>query len=108
MAYLQGQVVNIPPLATKIPDNPLLGYPGARTAPASTAKSSRTSQASGTQSTIRHRVLLYDQRCFLTGAVSIQLEACHLVNAIRMNAGNRAEKEPKKKQVVRIPSLLKR
>ena len=108
MAYLEpeGQVVNIPALAAKIPSNPLLGYDGARTASASAVKSSKKSKASGTQSTIRNRVLLHDQRCFVTGAVSIQLEACYLVNAIRMDAGNRAEKEPKKKQIVRIPSPL--
>jgi len=107
MAYLKTPtVVDTPSLAIETPSNPLFGYSGARTAPASTVRSSRSSQASGTQSTIRHRVLLHDQRCFVTGTLSIQLEACHLVNAIRMNAGNRAQKEPQKKQIVCVLSLL--
>ena len=95
-------VVDIPALAKTIPPNPLLGYSGIRTAPASAPKSSK---GSTTQSTLRHRVLLYDQRCLLTGAVSNQLEACHLINAIRMDKSNRATKEPLKDLVVSISSF---
>jgi len=96
-------VVDIPTLAKTIPPNPLLGYAGSGTAPASAASGS--SKGSSTQSTLRHRVLLYDQRCFVTGAVSNQLEACHLINAIRMDKSNRTTKKPLKDQVVSISSF---
>jgi len=108
MAYIKNKtIVEIPALASKPPPNPLLGYDGTRTGRASTIRSG-SSQASVTQSTIRNRVLLHDQRCFVTGALSTQLEACHLINAIRVKAGNRVRKEPLKEAVVRVPSLLTR
>ena len=103
MAYIRNQnVVDIPTLAKTIPPNPLLGYPGTSTAPASTAKSSK---GSSTQSTLRHQALLRDQRCLVTGAASTQLEACHLMNTIRINDSNRMEKEPLKDRVVCVLSL---
>ena len=91
-----GHIVDIPPVSRNVPPNPLLGYEGHRTAPPSSAGSA----ASVTQSTLAHRVLLRDQRCLITGAVSNQLQACHLINTIRMTTSNRAEKLPLKKEVV--------
>ncbi|KAF9647201.1 hypothetical protein BDM02DRAFT_2747636 [Thelephora ganbajun] len=103
MAYVRDQTVDIPPVSKKIPPNPLLGYNRTHTATASSAKSSRVS---ATQSTLTHRVLLYDQRCLVTGAVSTQLQACHLINTIRMNNSNREIKAPLKDEVVRSLSLI--
>ena len=93
-----GYIVDIPDVSKDVPPNPLLGYNGLRTAPASSAGSS----FSVTQSTLAHRVLLNDQRCLITGAVSNQLQACHLINTIRINESNRAEKLPLKQEVVRV------
>ncbi len=98
MAHIRdGYIVDIPPVSKNLPPNPLLGYNGPRTAPPSLDGSS----SSVTQSTLAHRVLLKDQRCLITGAVSTQLQACHLINTIRMNVCNRAEKLPLKQEVVR-------
>lgn len=105
MAHIKAtdpNVVEIPPVSQSIPPNPLLGYDGHNTAPPSTV----TSTSSTTQSSLTHKVLLYDQRCFITGAVSSQLRACHLINAIRMDDSNQEEKLPLKKAVVRSPLLL--
>ena len=103
MAYLRGEnIVDIPPVSKNTPPNPLLGYDGSGTAPPSMT----TLASSTTQSTLAHRVLLYDQRCLVTGAVSNQLQPCHLVNAIRMDESNREEKLSLKKEVVRSPPFL--
>jgi len=93
--------VDIPPVTEKHPPNPLLGYDGRRTAPPSA-----TSSASMSQSTLAHRVLLYDQRCLVTGGVSDQIQACHLINTIRMGKSNRQEKTNLKNRVVRGVSFL--
>jgi len=79
------QIVDIPAVSKNQPSNPLLGYNGAHTAPPSTAKSSTLSD---TQRTLANLVLLRDQRCLVTGAASIQLQACHLVNTIRVKKSN--------------------
>lgn len=101
MAYIRDKcIVDIPPLSKNLPPNPLLGYNGDCTAPPSPA----TSTSSVTRSVITHRVLLYDQRCLVTGAVSNQLRACHLVTTICTNKSNQEEKLSLKKEVVR--SLL--
>jgi len=110
MTFLSSEnVVNIPPVSTNTPANPLLGYSGSRTAPPSEASSTTTA----TQSTLANRLLLYDQRCLVTGAVSNQLQACHLVNAIRVDSlfkpEKREEKLATKKKVVRsLPFLTLR
>jgi len=90
-------IVDIPHVSVNAPPNPLLGYEGHRTAPPSLAGSS----TSVTQSTLAHRLLLRDQRCLITGAVSNQLQACHLINTIRMTTSNQAEKLPLKREIVR-------
>ena len=89
--------VDIPPVTEKYPPNPLLGYDGCRTAPPSSVASSDCMS----QSSLTHRVLLYDQRCLVTGGVSDQLQACHLISTIRMDESNRQEKSNLKKRVVR-------
>ena len=96
-------VVDIPPVTKNPPPNPLLGYNGTCTAPPSAAGSSETSAA---RSTLVHQVLLYDQRCIVTGAASNQLQACRLVNSIRTSEYNREGGTPSKDQVVCGPSLL--
>ncbi|KAJ7093189.1 hypothetical protein C8R44DRAFT_815808 [Mycena epipterygia] len=73
--------VEIYPISKRIPPNPLLSYNGTKTEPASVW--SRSSAGSVSQSLLAHRILLYDQRCLLTGAVSTDIQACHLINAIR-------------------------
>ena len=89
-------VVDIPAVSSNIPRNPLLGYNGSRTSLPSASGSSGTST---TRKTLARRVLLYDQRCLVTGAASNQLQACHLVNAIR-NKPNKRDKILLKAQVV--------
>jgi len=98
MAFITDKgFVDIPSITEKSPPNPLLGYDGCRTAsPSSVASSDYMSQ-----STLTHRVLLYDQRCLVTGGVSDQLQACHLVSTIHMDESNRQEKSNLKKRVVR-------
>lgn len=92
-----GKIVQLPPVSQNIPPNPLLGYSGGSTAPPSTAGK----LTSGiTQSTLAHQVLLHDQRCLVTGAISSQLQACHLINAICMDKSNEEVKHPLKKKVV--------
>lgn len=98
MAYVRGEdIVDIPPVSKEIPPNPLLGYNGDDPAP----PSSTTSTTSVTQNTLLHQVLFYDQRCLVTGAVSTQLQPCHLVNMIRVNDSNQEEKVALKEEVVR-------
>lgn len=104
MAYVRGEVVKLPSVFKDIPPNPLFGYDSPHTAPPSTVGSSEAA----TQSTLKHRLLLYDQRCLVTGGFSTQLQACHLVKPIRTNDSNRKIKEPLKELVVRVLSFLKR
>jgi len=100
MSYItDGNIVDIPRVSVNVPPNPLLGYDGQGTAPPCSANSV-------TQSTLAHRLLLRDQRCIITGAVSNQLQACHLINTIRMTTSNRAEKLSLKEEIVRNPLLL--
>ena len=98
MAGVYGNVVTIPSVSEKAPPNPLLGYDKSHTRTPSLATS-----ASGavTQKTLANKVLLRDQRCLVTGAVSSQIQACHLVNAIRYKSSNKQIKMPLKLDVVR-------
>ena len=98
MAFIVGNAVDIPAVTKQLPPNPLLGYDGFSTAPPSPS-SARLSSA---QSTLAHRVLLNDQRCLITGAVSSQLQACYL---IPMKVSNKDEKLIMRKEVVRRPFL---
>ena len=99
MAYVRGHdFVHIPAVSKNLPPNPLLDYNRTHAAPPVTTKSSM--RAGVTQSTLAHRVLSNDQRCLVTGAISNQLQPCHLVNTIRMNSANQAEKHAQKKDVV--------
>ena len=103
MAYIRDRnTVDILPVSRKPPPNPLLGYDGGETAPPSTA----TSPSCATQNSLAHWVLLYDQRCLVTGAVSTQLRPYHLVNKIHINKSNPEEKLAQKKEVVRSLSFL--
>jgi len=102
MAYIKGRnIVDIPPVSTKAPPNPLLGYDGDETAPPSTTSSTSTAN----QSTLTHQALLYDQRCLITGAVSTQLRPYRLVNVGHINQSNREEKLVRKKEMVRSLSF---
>jgi len=99
MAYIKDRnIVGIPPVSTKTPPNPLLGYDGGETAPPSTTSST----SSANQSTLTHRALLYDQRCLVTGSVSTQLRPYRLVNVGSMDKSNLEEKLARKKEMVRI------
>lgn len=90
MSYIRDtDFVDIPPPSIDNPPNPLLGYNGGGTAPPSEV----TSTASVS---LRHRLLLYDQRCLVTGAVSNQLQACHLVNTIRVDKAKSQETKEQK------------
>jgi hypothetical protein len=103
MAYIKDtNFVDIPPVSRNIPPNPLLGYDSHSTAPPSTV----ASVSSMTRSTLTHKVLLYDQRCLVTGAVSSQLQPCHLINTICMDKTNQEEKLTLKKEVVCCLPLL--
>ena len=90
------------PRPKKTPPNPPLGYNGDSTAPPSTL----TTTSSATRSTLAHRVLLYDQRCLVTGAVSTQLRPYHLVKAIHINKNNPEEKLTQKEEVVAQSIIL--
>ena len=102
MAYIDadGKTVKIPSVREKPPYNPLLPDYTRFPPPPSTTGSLKASQETD-QNILEHELLLYDQCCLVTGAVSTQLQVYHLVNAIPMD-------ESEKKQVVRIPSFLKR
>ena len=104
MAHIRGQnIVDIPPASNKLPPTPPLGYNGDGTAPPSTA----TSTSSVTQGTLARQVLLYDQRCLVTGAVSTQLQACRLINTIHTAVSSGGEKLLKN-EVMRSLSLSAR
>jgi len=94
---IDGRHIQLPPVSQHIPPNPLLGYGGGNTAPPSTTGKSMSGIA---QSTLTHRLLLYDQRCLVTGAVSTQLQACHLINTIHMDKSNEEAKNPLRENVV--------
>ncbi|KAF9644396.1 hypothetical protein BDM02DRAFT_3121961, partial [Thelephora ganbajun] len=97
MAFIRdNNVIDIPPVSQNLPPNPLLGYNRSQTAP----PSATTSTGGMAQSTLAHRALLYDQRCLITGAISSQLQACHLVNAICMDKSNQERKLHLKEEVV--------
>ena len=104
MAYVRGEVVELPSVFKDIPPNPQFGYDSPHTAPPSTVESLEAA----TQSTLKHRLLLYDQLCLVTGGISTRLQVCHLVKPIRTNDSNRKIKEPLKELVVCILSFPKR
>ncbi|KAJ6561572.1 hypothetical protein DFH09DRAFT_496031 [Mycena vulgaris] len=52
-------------------------------APSVKAVSSVNTANSATQRVLANRILFNDQRCFLTGSVSTEIQACHLIDAIR-------------------------
>ncbi|KAJ7675817.1 hypothetical protein DFH06DRAFT_1292062 [Mycena polygramma] len=79
-------VVVIQDITKGLSKNPLLNPQLGVTTPGPSVRSSKSGQSinsTGTQSALAHRVLFKDQRCILTGLVSSELQACHLVNAIR-------------------------
>ncbi|KAJ6508895.1 hypothetical protein C8R45DRAFT_969209 [Mycena sanguinolenta] len=77
-------VVTIPEVVKKPPPNPLLRREIGISTPVPSIKTT-SSLTSLSQNTLANRVLFNDQRCFLTGDASAELQACHLVNAIRTN-----------------------
>jgi len=97
MAHIKDHnFVDILPISLKVPPNPLLGYDENKTALPSTA----TSEPGLSQRTLKHRVLLYDQRCLVTGAVSNQLQTCYLISPIHVGGSNQEKKLHQKKEVV--------
>lgn len=97
MAFVEGNVVKIPAVSANAPPNPLLGYDEDHTAPPSPAA---PSSGAVTQSTLTHRLLLHDQRCLVTGAVSTQIRAFHLIKTVPVNESNQEKKRPLKEEVV--------
>jgi hypothetical protein len=65
--------------------------------------SSINTENSATRRVLANRVLFYDQRCFLTGSVSPETQACHLINTIRPKGKER--KKRLKEQIVRARPL---
>ncbi|KAJ7508538.1 hypothetical protein B0H11DRAFT_2304690 [Mycena galericulata] len=67
------------------PANPLLMTETITKTPAPSAKvlSSLNTANSATQRVLVNRILFNDQRCFLTGSVSTEIQACHLITTIR-------------------------
>ncbi|KAJ7246345.1 hypothetical protein C8J57DRAFT_1724768 [Mycena rebaudengoi] len=72
-------IVVIPDVVKKPPANPLLRRDTVKGTPAPSAKA--TSMFGFSQSVLANRVLFNDQRCLLTGEVSTEIQACHLINA---------------------------
>jgi hypothetical protein len=55
----------------------------------------------GAQDTLTNQALPYDQHYLVAGAISNQLRAYHLIDAIRTNKTNQEEELALKKEVVR-------
>ncbi|KAJ7116373.1 hypothetical protein C8R44DRAFT_879748 [Mycena epipterygia] len=75
-------LIVIQDVAKKPPANPLLMSEIVNRTPAPSVKTT-SSMNSSSQSVLANRILFNDQRCFLTGEVSTETQACHLINAIR-------------------------
>lgn len=95
MAHIRNNFIDIPRVTETLPANPLLGFKAPTSVPSVAPPTSGSNQK-----TLARKALLYDQRCLVTGAVSNQLQACHLINIIRAGSSNRKEKLPLRKQVV--------
>ncbi|KAK2464039.1 hypothetical protein APHAL10511_003983 [Amanita phalloides] len=82
--------VFIPPVK-KLPPNPHIGHGSAAllralAPPSETAGTdSEWSHESPEDKSLRHRLLACDQRSFFTGSASADLQAAHIINAVRMN-----------------------
>ncbi|KAJ7688364.1 hypothetical protein B0H17DRAFT_1202924 [Mycena rosella] len=78
-------IIIIQEVASKPPANPLLSteFRSKTPAPSLKASSSVNTANSTTQRVLSNRILFNDQRCFLTGSVSTEIQACRLINAIR-------------------------
>ncbi|THU88780.1 hypothetical protein K435DRAFT_865931 [Dendrothele bispora CBS 962.96] len=79
-----GEQIVIPSPADKLPPNPLL----LGREPTSVAASSQRSSIASVDipkedKTLRNKLLKTDQRSFLTGVVSVDLQAAHILNTIR-------------------------
>lgn len=93
------QTVEIPSVNDGQPHNPLLG-------------DNERDPSEEQKIVLKYELLKCDQRCLVTGTVSTQLQACHLVNAIRTGnpgqkkkgrKGKKEKKEDLEKRVVRTP-----
>jgi hypothetical protein len=98
-------IVTIAPVAGKPPANPLFSLENVSRTPVPSVKpaSSTNTENSLSQQVLANRALFYDQRCFLTGSVSPETRACHLINTIR-SKGKEAKKRLKE-QIVRARPL---
>jgi hypothetical protein len=96
-------IIVIPDIVKKPPANPLLRSEVVDKTPAPSVKAT-SSVFSYSQSVLENRVLFNDQRCFLTGEVSSEIQACHLINTIRTK--QESAKIILKEQVVRRPSNI--
>lgn len=86
-----GKTVKIPPVQLGLPRHPFFGY--------------KRTPSEERENNLKYELLKYDQRCLVTGTVSPQLQACHLVNTIRTEKCTpkvKKKREDLKKQVVRI------
>ena len=59
-----------------------------------------------TRSTLARQLLLYDQRCLVTGAVSNRIQPYPLINTVRVNESGQVENPPMKEKVVRNIQFL--
>ncbi|KAL1757954.1 hypothetical protein FB107DRAFT_272386 [Schizophyllum commune] len=98
-------IVSLPAAAHRLPDNPLITRE-----PPSVA-------ASGSQATDSQRILDFrkgllrkDMLSVITGSPATDLQACHILNAVRLgskNAPQRASKEEQRQQVVDLCQYLR-
>jgi hypothetical protein len=72
-------IIVIPDVVKNPPANPLLRSEVFDKTPAPSVKAT----SSDSQSVLENRVLFNDQRRFLTGEVSSEIQACYLINTIR-------------------------
>ncbi|KAJ7888841.1 hypothetical protein B0H13DRAFT_2533119 [Mycena leptocephala] len=98
-------IVTIAPVVAKPPANPLFFLENISRTPVPSLRpaSSINTENSATRRVLANRVLFYDQRCFLTGSVSPETQACHLINTIRPKG-----KERKKRLKEQIEFILTR
>ncbi|KAJ7491294.1 hypothetical protein FB451DRAFT_637585 [Mycena latifolia] len=75
-------LIVIQDVVKKPPANPLLMSGIVSRTPAPSVETT-SSMHSFSQSVLANRILFNDQRCFLTGEVSTETQACHLISAIR-------------------------
>ncbi|THU88775.1 hypothetical protein K435DRAFT_969348 [Dendrothele bispora CBS 962.96] len=102
MSKVENERIVIPSPADKLPPNPLL----LGREPTSVAASSQRSSIASVDipkedKTLRNKLLKTDQRSFLTGVVSVDLQPAHILNTIR-KAKPGSEAEVRKQEVEKL------